>query len=355
MLTLDVAIVTRNRAQALDLSLPLLLKQSRKPNTIFIVDSSDNSEAVANVVKNYSAATKIPIKSFRSPAGIPIQRNVALKHVTSDIVMFPDDDSLLLPGALEAIMRIYEADVEEAIGGVCGREVLEAPADVLSVARRSYKMTRLDRMKQRLGRQRFLLERRFLSDPIKIYGRSRWNVRRVPEWLDSENAVLVEYMTGFRMSFRTSLISKYGFDESLGRYALFEDVDASFSTMKNHLVVAARNSRIFHYKAPENRDSGRMLGILHILNRAYVICRHTERNSPIRQHILPFSKLKLASYAMELRNNFGRERFKGALRAYRCLPTLLKAPREELTSTYLRLREQCLNASALSSTAPVSG
>src|SRR5512134_1525886 len=170
MLTLDVAIVTRNRARVLDLSLPLLLKQSRKPNAIIIVDSSDDPETVANVVKNYSAATEIPIKLFHSPAGISIQRNVALKHVTSDIVMFPDDDSLLLPGALEAIMRIYEADIEETIGGVCGREVLEAPADVLSVARRSYKMTRLDRMKQRVGRRRFLLERQFVSDPIKIYG-----------------------------------------------------------------------------------------------------------------------------------------------------------------------------------------
>jgi glycosyltransferase involved in cell wall biosynthesis len=215
MLTLDAAIVTHNRAQVLDLSLPLLLKQSRKPNNIFIVDSSDDPEAVANVVKNYSAATEIPITFIRSTAGISVQRNVALKHVTSDIVMFPDDDSLLLPGALEAIMRIYEADVEERIGGVCGREVLEAPAEVLSVARKSYKMTRLDRLKQRMARQRFLLERRFLSDPIKTYGRSRWNVRALPEWLDSENAVLVEYMTGFRMSFLTSLISKYRFDEYL--------------------------------------------------------------------------------------------------------------------------------------------
>jgi hypothetical protein len=89
--------------------------------------------------------------------------------------------------------------------------------------------------------------------------------------------------------------------------------------MKNHLVVAAKNSEIFHHKAPEKRDSGRMIGIPHILNRAYVICRHTEKNSPIRQHILSFSRLKLMSYAMEMRNNFGRERFKGALRACRCL------------------------------------
>src|SRR5512134_3200590 len=189
MLTLDVAIATRNRARVLDLSLPLLLKQSRKPNTIIIIDSSDDPEAVANVVNTYSARSDIPIKFIRSSAGTALQRNVALEHVTSDIVMFPDDDSLLLPGALDAIMRIYEADVEETIGGVCGREVLEAPADVLSVARRSYKMTRLDRMKQRLGRQRFLLERRFCPDPLTVHGRSRCNAHGTPGWLSGQNAV----------------------------------------------------------------------------------------------------------------------------------------------------------------------
>jgi glycosyltransferase involved in cell wall biosynthesis len=342
MLTLDVAIVTRNRPQVLDLSLPLLLNQSRKPKNIFIVDSSDDSEAVPTVLKKHSATTGIPIEVFRSPAGIAVQRNIALKHITSDIVMFPDDDSLLLPGALDAIMRVYEADVDERIGGVCGLEVLEAPADVLSVARRSYEMTRLDRMKQKLARQRFLLERRFLSDPIKIHGRSRWNVCQIPEWLDKENSVVVEYMTGFRMSFRANVIKQYGFNESLGRYALFEDIDASFSVMKNNFVVAAKNARIFHYKSPENRDSGRTLGILHILNRAYVVCRHAEHNSLARQHIRSFSRSKLALYATELNRKFGRERFNGALRAYLCLPQLLKAAPDDLTNTYLELREYCL-------------
>lgn len=345
MLTLDIAIITRNRAQVLDLSLPLLLSQSRKPNTIIIVDSSDDPEAVVPIVNKHAASTPIPIRLFRSAAGTALQRNIALQHVRSEIVMFPDDDSLLLPGALQAIMQIYEADVEETIGGVCGREVQEAPEAMLSAARKSYEMTRLDRIKQKIARQRLLLERRFLSDPIKMHGQSRWHVRSVPDWLDDHNAVLVEYMTGFRMSFRTNVIQKHGFHEPLGRYALFEDIDASFSVMASHLVVAAREARIFHYKSPEQRDNGRTLGILHILNRAYVICRHTDPHAPARQHLKSFSRSKLAFYAADLRSRFGRERFKGALRAYRCLPQLMRASPAELTATYLQLREYCLNGS----------
>jgi glycosyltransferase involved in cell wall biosynthesis len=354
MLTLDVAIVTRNRAEVLDLSLPLLLAQGRKPNTIIIVDSSDDPEAVANIVKPYSAATDIPIKLFRSAAGIAVQRNIALQHITSDIVMFPDDDSLLLPGALEAIMRIYEADVDERIGGVCGREVLEAPADVLAVARKSYKMTRLDRMKQKVARQRFLLERRFCPDPLVVHGRSRCNVHGTPDWLGGKNAVPVEFMAGFRMSFRTRLIAEHGFDETLGRYALFEDVDASFSIMKDYLVVAAWDARIFHYRSPERRDAGMILGVMQILNRAYVICKHDESGIHARRFLNRYAIFKLCIYITETKSKFGRDRFIGAFRAYRCLPILLKAAPEELTSTYLHLRERCLNARAVPGTTRVS-
>jgi glycosyltransferase involved in cell wall biosynthesis len=354
MLTLDVAIATRNRARVLDLSLPLLLKQSRKPNAIIIVDSSDDPEAVANVVNTYSVSSDIPIKLIRSSAGTALQRNVALEHVTSDIVMFPDDDSLLLPGVLDAIMRIYEADVEERIGGVCGREVLEAPDAVLSVARKSYEMTRLDRMKQKVARQRFLLERRFCPDPLMVHGRSRCDAHGTPGWLSGQNAVPVEFMAGFRMSFRTRLIAEHRFDETLGRYALFEDVDASFSIMRDRLVVAAWDARIFHYRSPERRDAGMILGVMQILNRAYVICKYAEPGSRARHALNKYVVFKLGIYMTETKSKFGRDRLVGGWRAYRCLPILLKTAPEELASTYLRLREQCLNAKGVSDTAPPS-
>jgi glycosyltransferase involved in cell wall biosynthesis len=343
MLTLDIAIVTRNRAQVLDLSLPLLLKQSRKPDNIIIVDSSDDPEAVPAVVQKYLSATDIPITFFRSPAGMTIQRNIALQHVTSDIVMFPDDDSLLLPGALEAIMRIYEADVDERIGGVCGREALEAPAAVLSVARKRYRMNRVDRIKKLIARQRFLLERRFCPDPMTLFGRSRCNALGTLDWLSEKNAVAVEYMTGFRMSFRTRLIAQHGFDETLGRYALFEDVDASYSIMKTHLVVSAWDARVYHYRSPERRDAGLMLGVMQVLNRAYVVCRHAEPGAYARRSLKRYTLYKMGIYMTEAQSKFGRDRLIGAFRAYRCLPKLLRATPEDLTDTYLHLREYCLN------------
>lgn len=355
MLTLDVAIVTRNRARVLDLSLPLLLSQNRKPKTIFIVDSSDDPEPVAAVVEAHAAATPIPIRAIRSAAGSALQRNVALHHVTSDVVMFPDDDSLLLPGALEAIMHIYEADVEERIGGVCGREVLDPPEAILAAARARYQMTRLDRVKQKIARQRFLLERRFCPDPLTVHGRSRCEAHGTLPWLAGHNAVPVEFMAGFRMSFRTQLIAAHGFDETLGRYALFEDVDASFAIMKTHLIAAAWDAGIFHYRSPERRDAGRMLGVTQILNRAYVICKHAAPGSAARRSLKRYARYKIGIYLSEARSPFGRERLAGAVRAYRCLPQLMRSSPAELTATYLRLREYCLKGADGGRTPPAPG
>jgi hypothetical protein len=52
----------RNRPQVLDLSPLLLLARSSKPNTMIIVDPSDDPEAIANAVKTDSAISEISIR-----------------------------------------------------------------------------------------------------------------------------------------------------------------------------------------------------------------------------------------------------------------------------------------------------
>ena len=43
------------------------------------------------------------------------------------MTLFPDDDSLLFPDAMQHVMRIYERDAEGLVGGVCGIEVARPP------------------------------------------------------------------------------------------------------------------------------------------------------------------------------------------------------------------------------------
>ena len=212
-------------------------------------------------------------------------------------MFFPDDDLLVAPGALQAMLRIYDRDTDGTIGGVCSAEATVAPIELQNVTRSTYQMTIYDRFKAKVGARHTAFERQFFPDPLVTYGRSRWGVQPKPTWLEDENAVLVEYMTGFRMSFRTNVIRASGFDETLGGYALCEDVDASFQVLKTHLLVGARNAKIFHYKVPTSRGSGRVLGAMHILNRAYVLKRHVASyNAFPVQELRRFNVYKLMQY-----------------------------------------------------------
>jgi glycosyltransferase involved in cell wall biosynthesis len=97
-LDFDVVIATRNRPQALALSIPLILGQSRQPRKLIVIDSSDDHAAVAKVVGETTAGWGGTVIVEHSGPGAAYQRNRGLVHVESEIVLFPDDDSLFHPG-----------------------------------------------------------------------------------------------------------------------------------------------------------------------------------------------------------------------------------------------------------------
>ena len=152
---------------------------------------------------------------------------------------------------------------------------------------------------------------------------------------------MVPWNTGFRMSFRTDLIRRNGFHEPLGRYALFEDIDAGFQMLDDYILVTANDAGIYHHKAPTRRANGRALGAMRILNSAYVCARSGEGTAPeVRSAMKRWSLYKLAQYAAGARSEFGRERLAGARAARKVANELLATPPENLEARYLELREQ---------------
>lgn len=335
----SIVIATRNRPEALVLSLPLMLLQSRLPQDILVIDSSDDPSANIALVSRLCSTTKVPLRHMTSPSGSSIQRNIGLTHVGSEVVFFPDDDSLVHPGALEAMMRIYDLDLDRIVGGVCSAEATVPPEGVLTEVTKAYRMSRSDRLKARIARTRFAFEEKFFRDPFFYCAERRYaRLPLAPPWLERENAILVPWMTGFRMSFRTDLIRQSGFNEQLGSYALFEDVDACFGILRSHLLVGARQAQIYHHKAPARRANGRAMGAMQLLNRAYVLARARETDAHMIHLMRRFARYKIAQYALGARTDFGRDRLAGAKAASRLLPSLFGAHSEELTPLYLRLR-----------------
>ncbi len=357
MLSYSIVIATRNRHDALRLSLPLHLAEARRPERIVIIDSSDDPGPTADLAARLGAQSNVPIEHRGSPAGSSLQRNAGMAGVTSDVVFFPDDDSLVHPGAIDAILEVYDRDTEGRVGGVCAAEAKAPPPGVLDAVPEpeddaaedapAYQMTAADRIKARIATQRYAIEERVVRDPFKLvaehlYGR----LPALPAWLGEIDAVPVPWMTGFRMSFRTPLIREASFNTRLGRYALFEDIEAGFRVLRTHALVGAQAARIYHHKAPQQRASGRELGVLHVLNRAYVVCRSGAADEAVWRATLRYSGFKIAQYGIAAKGTFGRQRLAGAVAAYRVLDALRQAGPDALDDRYLELRDQCFGVPA---------
>lgn len=337
----DIVIATRNRPAILKVSIPLMLSQARHPRRLIVVDSSDDDQAARKSVESVLVGDPVEFEFLRSEPGSSRQRNAGLRRVRSPVVMFPDDDSLWLPGVAEAVMRVYERDERGVIGAVCTAESLVAPSEAIATARQVHEVSRADRIRLRIARRRYQIEHSLFPDPFILHGRSRWNVQPPPAWLPEENAVLVEWMTGFRMSFRTEIIRRSGFDEALPNYGLFEDTEASFQVMKTHLVVGARRAQVFHYRTPGKRANGVIAGAAQLLNRAYVVCRHSPPGSLARRMIPRYSQYKVAQYSLACHEPFGRQRFRGAWRALGSLEPIDRATPELLSQVYKSQLEIC--------------
>jgi glycosyltransferase involved in cell wall biosynthesis len=335
MLSYDAVVATRNRQDALRLSLPMLLAQSRPPAQIVVVDSSDDPEPIRAIVEAAAQATTIPVSFVSSAPGLTRQRNIGLERVSAPVVFFPDDDSLVLPGAMAAVMRIYERDADGVIGGVCPAETDSPPEEVLAIARQGYETSMKERLLRPVKRLRFHVEHTLFPSPLYALGRRLNAARRPPSWLADENAVLVEHMTGFRMSFRTDVIRRSGFDERLLRYGLQEDVDASLQVMlSGRLLVGALNGAIYHHKARGGRPAGRRMGFEQVMNRAYLLAKHAGRDHALMGAMRRFTLYKIAQYSLGAGTASGRARVAGAVAAMRAYPALFEVSRDALGAAF---------------------
>ena len=344
----DIVIATRNRISALELSLPLMLNQSRLPKSLIIVDSSDDHPkvklTVENIVKDCPSASAVSVSVIRSSIGSSLQRNIGLARVQSPVVFFPDDDSLWFPGVSESVMAVYEKDADESVGAVCQAESIAPPIQIWGNDTIRYHMTLMDRFKLFYDSNFDVFERSFFPDPLLTAGKTVWGWREIPAPCRTAEVEQCGVMSGFRMTFRSDLIrSLGGFDESLGNYAMFEDRDASLRVLKTHMILCAKRAKVFHYRSPEKRTSGFEFGMMNVLNRAYITCKSFDAGiRKPRRDLQRFLAFKLLRYGLQSYSKYGRERFTGAYRAYSLVPHLLKASSDQLTEQYLMTKRECL-------------
>jgi glycosyltransferase involved in cell wall biosynthesis len=334
----ECVICTRNRPQALRMSVPLLLAQTRPPRRVIVADSSDDHEEIRRLVAEISTDAPCEVVVLSSPRGSSVQRNEGLKLVEADVVFFPDDDSLCDPDFAEHVMRIYERDADRVIGGVTGthRARMRDSEDVGADATR---MAPGPRLRQLISPARGRLERKLVLDPLVSIS---WQIRKrwtVPDWLREVDGQPNCWVRGCRMTFRTEVIrAAEGFDEHLRDYATFEDVHLGFSIGRTTIIAQAMGAMVFHMQFPGGRGSGRIRGATNIANRAYVVACHSERGSVNRRRVVTFGAYRCLLYgAGGLWSAYHRDSFRGAFAVLRRLRPLLLAAPEHAGEAYQSL------------------
>ena len=342
----DVVIATLNRAKSLENCISTIEIQSERPARVIIVDAGDDHEQLRTRILTHRDAAIEWVFLHSTIKNLPYQRNLGLREVKSEVVLMPDDDSMLHSAAASEMMAGYRSDSDGIVAGVSGIQVGMSP-----LADRPIQVPRTRAFKDRVQPLRNSLEARLAPKPFDTFPQELWKHRSIPSWIDGRRFRLVETIGGFRLSLRSDLAKDHQFDETLGLgigYALHEDMEFSIRLQRlGYLLIGAQNAPIFHDVHPSKRAGGFNYGFCWIMNYIYACRKNLPKESRSwSRDLTKFLEYKVALYrarAIVRRDPYSQEALEGARAALAVRHVLmdtevsqLPAAYKELCSTYIR-------------------
>ncbi len=263
-LTATVILCTRNRLEPLLACLASLTSQTRPPEQIIIVDSSDQALTESDRFRDAFDATvfsAIELLYLRSAPGLTAQRNLGATRATGDIVFFFDDDVVVAPDYLVIMMADFGAHPE--YGGGMG--------NIIGAGSR-----------HRLGD---IFRRLFMLNYANAAGRmqpSGWPTHAIGR----QEFLRVEILSGALAAYRRQILQEYRFDEAVVGYGYMEDVDFSYRVSRRYPLFYEPRALVEHHHTPLARD--RMV----VNRRMYLVNHHYF----FRKNIYPTCRWCLVPY-----------------------------------------------------------
>jgi GT2 family glycosyltransferase len=345
-LSAAVGIATYRRPDILLECLRHLLKQARMPEEVVIADASPDAgktrERILQELPELPRVTRFA--HLESPAGLTLQRNHILDHTHSDVILFPDDDTLMSPQYVDRIMAVYEADTDGKVGGVEGAvteggPIPGAPAPALE-----------GRGRRALRWLRGLPEaavRLVVHSVIDRFGVDYYPpsvmapVHGVPESLKQMPVVPVRTLYGCVMSYRRPLACRYRFNESLKYYAYMEDFEISYRIGKDYAMLRCLEAPARHLRVQGGRLHPSLVHYLCLINVAYIGRTVMDWTPELRRHLEHYARrdAKLEMFHGCFRKT-GFTHYRGAKAGLRQVLAILDAPAEEVARVYERAAQE---------------
>jgi len=246
--TLAIIIATRDHPQELRRTLTSLEAQSVLPRQVIIVDGG--ARTVEDVV---GAFPRLSIVYRRvHPPALARQQNLAINDVdpSADLIGFVDDDIVLEPGALDAMLAFWEQAPPD-VGGAAFNIVNNiAPPRAVWLKSLFGMDSRRPGVMLRSGCQTRIGA---VSDT------------RAVSWLNSGTTV-----------WRRQVWETWRLDERFGDRAHLYDVDFSFRVGRRFRLMVVAQARVREVPDPARRWDDEAFGRWQVVNRLYFVSKHPE-------------------------------------------------------------------------------
>ena len=257
---ISVTICTRNRFDDFTKTLPSIAAQTRLPDELIVVDSSDEKKLETHLV---SVKLPFPVRYFHTQPGLTLQRNHGIRECSSDLIFFFDDDVDLDKNYLAEVEKVFARDEDHKIGAVGGK-IANTPPQTL----------------------RMELEIAFFGFIRAFFGIvGTRNGRFYPSGMPShphkkQQSGYIECLSGCCMAFRCEVFEKAKFDEALARYGLMEDVDISKQTLDaGYKIYYQTSATLIHNESPMNRLKVQQWAEMSVVNYDYLFRKSWSKDS----------------------------------------------------------------------------
>jgi len=246
---LAFVVPTIGRPAELRSMLKSLAEQSQLPHEVIIVDEGKEEEDFAGEFPQLN----IQIVSMLG-GSTSAKRNAGARAVARNITLigFLDDDIVLEPRAVEAILTFWEQAPPE-MGGA-GFNLANHPplyASWLKSSRLAFWLALYSTEKGAVLRSGMHIPMGCVQETMYV------------GWLHS--AV-----------YPRKIIEEFGFDDWFQGYSYLEDLDFSYRVGKKYKLAAVAGARFYHYPSLRGREDTYLFGKKEVVNRLHFVSKHRE-------------------------------------------------------------------------------
>jgi glycosyltransferase involved in cell wall biosynthesis len=251
MKKIALIVCTKDRPFDLDRLLKSVMRQTRLPDHLIIVDGSD--DPIKHVVDKFDQLS-LDYVTVRPPS-LPKQRNVGISRIPDDIdwVGFLDDDLELDEDSIEMI--------EKSIEDYKGQKELAGLSMIIN---------NIDNVPYSGLRSLFLLDHK---------NAGRMTLAGAPTYLRQTNEnVEVDWLSGGTTFWSHKVLKEYSYDEWFDGVGYFEDVDFSYRVSRKYGLLLCGPSKCAHFQHPVSKSKNVPLGVWQITSWWYFIKKTNDFN-----------------------------------------------------------------------------